>query len=73
MKCILQRCVHQGGACQNLGECGAAYALRRALRPEGYLVIERDNPTIDALRAKALVRSVAAGKRRQRVFATEKE
>jgi hypothetical protein len=61
MGCILKSCAHaKTTRCASLhaaglGDCGAAYALDLAKRNDGYLVIARENPTIDALKRAGLI------------------
>lgn len=67
--CILNKCAHASmGACKTLaksglGECGAAYALELASRNDGYLVHERGNPTIEALRKAGKITTRAVDSR----------
>lgn len=62
MNCILKSCAHAKlNRCESLGECGAAHALNLSRQRDGYLVIARDNPTIEALRKSGLVTTKYAG------------
>src|ERR1700692_1493159 len=71
MTCILRSCAHPGGAkgpsaccslaAAGMGECGAAFALELSKRNDGYLVIERNNPTIEALQRAGLITTKYAG------------
>jgi hypothetical protein len=73
MTCILKACPHaKANRCGLLGECGAAYALRRAREPGGYEMINFENPTLKALLTAKLVEEVSFNGRCVRVMALTK-
>lgn len=53
--CTLGTCPHGHDGCRSLGQCGAAFVLKAAARPQGYKVLVNDNPTITALTAAGLI------------------
>ena len=67
MTCILKSCAHKDSnrcallAKSGRGECGAAFALEMSKRNDGYLVVARDNPTIDGLRKAGLITTTNVG------------
>lgn len=69
--CIVGRCPlqYRSSDCGVLGCCGAEVTLEQSRMPGGYAVLTGDNPILDALKRRGLVRVRPAGYGQGVVFA----